>query len=329
MGRLASSKLAVLGAGAWGTVLAWLLAKNGHEVRLWTRRKEHAEALTETRKNPDYVPDLLLPENIQVTASLEQACHHSNATLIAVPSKGLRELLGKLPDVPALISCSKGLELTSFKRLSEVIREYKPNTIVAALSGPNLALEIAQSKPAAATLASENLAFAKTAQGWLNQSIFRVYSSDDLIGVEIAGALKNVIALAAGICDGLNLGDNAKATLITRGLAEMVKVGTHLGGDVKTFYGLSGLGDLVTTCSSTKSRNHTAGGRIAKGATLAELQQSGLTAEGIPTAKAVFELAAREGLELPICSEIYHVIYEDKSPRKAMNDLMGRTMKAE
>jgi glycerol-3-phosphate dehydrogenase (NAD(P)+) len=329
MGRLASSKLAVLGAGAWGTVLAWLLAKNGHEVRLWTRREKHAEVLTKTRKNPDYVPDLLLPDNIQVTASLEQACTNVEAALIAVPSKGLRELLEKLPDVPALISCSKGLELTSFKRLSEVIREYKPNAVIAVLSGPNLALEIAQGKPAAATLASENLDFAKVAQGWLNQTTFRVYSSADLIGVEIAGALKNVIALAAGICDGLVLGDNAKATLVTRGLAEMVKVGTHLGGDVKTFYGLSGLGDLVTTCSSGQSRNHTAGERLAKGATLQKLQQSGLTAEGIPTAKAVHELALEEGLELPICSEVYRVIYENKKPHEAISNLMGRTLKEE
>jgi glycerol-3-phosphate dehydrogenase (NAD(P)+) len=323
------ARLAVLGAGAWGTVLAWLLAKNNHTVHLWTRREEHAETLKQTRLNPNYVPNLVLPENVHATASLGQACQNAEAALIAVPSKGLRELLEKLPDVPTLISCSKGLELHTFKRLSEVISEYKPLSTVAALSGPNLALEIAQGKPAAATLASENLAFAKTAQSWLNQTTFRVYSSDDLIGVEIAGALKNVIALAAGICDGLGLGDNAKATLITRGLGEIVKVGTHLGGDVKTFYGLSGLGDLVTTCSSTQSRNHTAGDRIAKGATLAELQQSGLTAEGIPTAKAVHELAIREGLELPICSEIYRVIYEDKSPRKAMNDLMGRSVKVE
>jgi glycerol-3-phosphate dehydrogenase (NAD(P)+) len=248
---------------------------------------------------------------------------------MVVPSKGFREVLGKLPDVPALLSCSKGLELSSFKRLSDVIREYKPDSIVAALSGPNLALEIAEGKPAAATVASENLEFAKVAQGWLNQSIFRVYSSDDLIGVEISGALKNVIALAAGICDGLELGDNAKATLITRGLGEIVKVGTHLGGDLKTFYGLSGLGDLVTTCASGQSRNHTAGERLAKGATLEDLQKSGLTAEGIPTAKAVHDLALQEGLELPICSEIYRVIYENKKPVEAIAYLMGRTLKEE
>ncbi len=319
----------MLGAGAWGTVLAWLLAKNKHEVLLWTRRKDHAQEINQTRTNPDYVPDLVLPENIRVTSELAKACDNTNAALVVVPSKGLREVLEKLPDVPTLISCSKGLELTSFKRLSRVMQEYKPNAKIAALSGPNLALEIAQGKPAAATIASENLEFAKTAQGWLNQPIFRVYSSDDLIGLEIAGALKNVIALAAGICDGLGLGDNAKATLITRGLGEIVKVGTHLGGDVKTFYGLSGLGDLVATCSSGQSRNHRAGERLAKGATLEELQKSGLTAEGIPTTKAVHELAQQEHLDLPICSEIYRVIYENKQPHEAISNLMGRRLKDE
>jgi glycerol-3-phosphate dehydrogenase (NAD(P)+) len=323
------ARLAVLGAGAWGTVLAWLLARNEHDILLWTRREEHARALNQTRINPEYVRSLVLLENITATADLTRACTEVEAILMVVPSKGFRDVLGKLPDVPALISCSKGLELSSFKRLSEVIREYKADSIIAALSGPNLALEIAGGKPAAATVASENLEFARTAQGWLNQSIFRVYSSDDLIGLEIAGALKNVIALAAGICDGLGLGDNAKATLITRGLGEIVRVGTHLGGDFKTFYGLSGLGDLVATCSSGQSRNHTAGERLAKGATLKELQQSGLTAEGIPTAKAVYDLARQEGLELPICSEIYRVIYENKKPHEAIAHLMGRSLKEE
>jgi glycerol-3-phosphate dehydrogenase (NAD(P)+) len=323
------ARLAVLGAGSWGTVLAWLLAENHHEVSLWARREDQAQTLQRTRLNPEYVPHLTLPENVVVTSDLARACTKVEAALVVVPSKGLREVLANLPDVPMLISCSKGLEFKSFKRLSEVIKEYKPESIVAALSGPNLALEIAQGKPAAATLASENMEFAKTAQGWLNQNIFRVYSSDDLIGLEIAGALKNVIALAAGICDGLNLGDNAKATLITRGLGEIVKVGTHLGGDVKTFYGLSGLGDLVATCSSGQSRNHTAGERLAKGATLQELQASGLTAEGIPTTKAVHDLALQENLDLPICSEIYRVIYENKKPHEAIANLMGRSLKEE
>ena len=248
---------------------------------------------------------------------------------MAIPSKALREVLSQCPDAPAFISCSKGLEFESFMRFSQIIQEYKPNATIAALSGPNLAKEIAMGKPAAATLASDDIAFAKTAQGWLSQSRFRVYSSDDLIGLEIAGALKNVIALAAGMSDGLNLGDNAKATLMTRGLNEMVRVGMHLGGDLKTFYGLSGLGDLVATCSSQQSRNHIAGERIAKGASLADLEASQLTAEGVPTTRAVYQLAQQEGLELPICTEIYKVIYQNKSPQQALHDLMGRDMKME
>jgi glycerol-3-phosphate dehydrogenase (NAD(P)+) len=323
------ARLAVVGAGAWGTVLAWLLAKNHHKVSLWARREDHAQTLQQTRLNPEYVPLLALPENVVATSDLLRACHEVEAALIVVPSKGLRDVLEKLPDVPTLISCSKGLELQSFKRLSEVMKEYQPLATVAALSGPNLAPEIAQEKPAAATLASENLEVAKMAQGWLTQNSFRVYSSNDLIGLEIAGALKNVIALAAGICDGLQLGDNAKATLITRGLGEIVKVGTHLGGDLKTFYGLSGLGDLVATCSSGQSRNHTAGERLAHGATLQDLQASGLTAEGIPTTKAVHDLALQENLDLPLCSEIYRVIYERKTPQGAISHLMGRRLKEE
>jgi glycerol-3-phosphate dehydrogenase (NAD(P)+) len=318
--------LGVLGAGSWGTVIAYLLAKNGHAVRLWTRRIEHAESITTLKENRDYVPGLLLDgvvatSDIQALASLE-------AVFIAVPSKALHETLAICPDVSGFISCSKGLEFHSFKRFSQIIQDYKPAARVAALSGPNLAKEIAAGLPAAATVASTTIDFAKLAQGWLNQSRFRVYSSSDLIGLEIAGALKNVIALAAGMSDGLGLGDNAKATLITRGLNEIVRIGTHLGGDVKTFYGLSGLGDLVATCSSGQSRNHIAGERIARGATLRDLEGH-LTAEGIPTSKAVYELMVQEAIELPICSEIYKVIYQGKSPPQAIADLMGRGMKME
>ncbi len=319
--------LSVLGAGTWGTVIASLLSGNGHSVRLWTRRSNHAQDINTHKENKAYVPGLKL-ENVLATSDLE-SLSLSQAVFVAVPSKGLRQVLAECPDSSEFISCSKGLEFQSFKRFSQIIQEYKPTAKVAALSGPNLAKEIALGLPAAVTIASEDITFAKTAQLWLNQARFRVYSSDDIIGLEIAGALKNVIALAAGISDGLHLGDNAKATLITRGLNEMVKVGLYSGGDLKTFYGLSGLGDLVATCNSGQSRNHIAGERIAQGATLADLEASKITAEGIPTAKAVNELASREGLELPICSEVYRMIYENKLPQKAIADLMGRGMKME
>jgi glycerol-3-phosphate dehydrogenase (NAD(P)+) len=321
------ANLSVLGAGAWGTVIASLLANNGHFVSLWTRRPDHAQDINIHKENKAYVPGLKL-DNVVATSELE-SLSLTQAVFVAVPSKGLGEVLAACPDHSGFISCSKGLEFKSFKRFSQIIQDYKPFAKVAALSGPNLAKEIALGLPAAATIASKDMVFAKTVQAYLNQARFRVYSSDDIIGLEIAGALKNVIALAAGISDGLHLGDNAKATLITRGLNEMVKVGLHLGGDLKTFYGLSGLGDLVATCSSGQSRNHSAGEQIAKGARLADLEASQLTAEGIPTTRAVYELALREGLELPICSEIYKVIYQNKSPQKAISDLMGRDMKME
>ncbi len=322
------SVLAVLGAGAWGTVLAKVLAENGHAVRLWARREELALAINATRENRDYVPGKL-PETVRATADLTEAVAGVEAAVVAVPSKGLREVLAALPPTPAFVSASKGLEPGSMKRFSEVIADYQPGATLAALSGPNLAQEIAAGKPAAATLASPDEDFARAAQGWLNQPTFRVYTSRDLVGVETAGALKNVVALAAGLCDGLNLGDNAKASIITRGLAEIVRLGTHLGGEATTFYGLAGLGDVIATCSSPKSRNHSAGVRVARGETLADLEASLLNAEGVPTVRAVDGYAAEHGLVLPICREVYRVVYEQKAPPAALNDLMRREMKPE
>ena len=322
-------KLAVIGAGSWGTVLAWLLAQNGPTVKLWARRPALAKTINETHSNQDYLPSLKLPRNLSATSHLIEAVEGVSAAVIAVPSKGLRDVLSKLPEVPALISCSKGLEIGSFKRFSEVVAEYQPEASLAALSGPNLAKEIAAGLPAAATLASQDKNFAREAQGWFNSETFRIYTSRDIIGVEIAGAMKNVIALAAGMCDGLKLGDNAKATIITRGLNEIIRLGTHLGGDAKTFYGLAGLGDMVATCASAQSRNHTAGELFVGGASLKDIDNKHLTAEGIPTVKAVNDFALKEGLELPICNEVYRVIYEHKKPHQAISDLMGREAKAE
>ena len=324
-----SPKLAVVGAGAWGTTLAVLLAQvnPGAPVTLWARRPEFAAQLREARENRLYLPGLRLPENIHVTSNLEAV--QSAQTFMVVPSKGLRGVMERLPGVPALICCAKGLELGSFKRFSEVLGEYQPDATLAALSGPNLAKEIAAGLPASATVASRDMGLAQAVQRLLSGPTFRVYSSRDVKGVEVSGALKNVIALAAGMCDGLGLGDNAKATIITRGLAEIVRLGTHLGGETQTFYGLAGLGDVVATCSSRGSRNHTAGERVAKGDTLADLERDKLNAEGIPTVRAVVGYAQREGLELPISAEVYRVVFEAKSPQQALHDLMTRGTKAE
>ena len=329
MTQTSQPPLAVLGAGAWGTVLAWLLAQNGHPVRLWARRPALAERINAQRENPEYLSGLRLPETLRASHDLAEVTQGVAAAVVAVPSRALRDVMAQLPGVPALVSASKGLERSGLGRLSQVMGAYQPRALLAALSGPNLSREIAEGKPAAATLASSDPDFAAKAQAWFSSEQFRVYTSPDLIGVEVAGAVKNVIALAAGLCDGLVLGDNAKATLITRGLAEMLRLGTHLGGHSETFYGLAGLGDLIATCASQQSRNHTAGVRLARGATLADIEASGLTAEGVPTAKAVQHYALEKGLELPICAEVYRVVYEAKAPRAALHDLMAREMKAE
>jgi glycerol-3-phosphate dehydrogenase (NAD(P)+) len=327
--QASQATLAVLGAGAWGTVLASLLARNGHAVRLWARRKQQAERINLERENQEYAPGLPLPATLVATADLRAAVRGAAAVVVAVPTQHVRSVAGALPDVPAFISACKGFEVGSFKRPSEILGAVQPRALLAALSGPNLAREIAAGLPAAATLAAQDAAFTERAQGWFWGEGFRVYRSADLTGVEVAGAFKNVIALAAGMSDGLGLGDNAKATLVTRGLAEMRRLAEHLGGHPATIYGLAGLGDLVATCSSRGSRNHTAGERVAAGATLQELSAERLTAEGIPTVRAVRDYALEHGLELPIAAEVYRVVYEEKPPLTALRDLMARAAGAE
>jgi glycerol-3-phosphate dehydrogenase (NAD(P)+) len=321
--------VAVVGAGAWGTLLAHLLAQNpALSVVLWARRQELARQLHEARENTAYVPGIRLSPRLAFTADVE-AVAGAAAVFVAVPSRGLREVLGALPPLPALVSCTKGLELGSFKRPTQVIAEYQPQAALAALSGPNLAEEIARGLPASATVAATDTRLAERVQGWLNRSAFRVYTGTDLVGLELGGAFKNVIALAAGMCDGLALGDNAKATILTRGLAEMVRLGTQLGGEARTFYGLSGLGDLIATCNSPTSRNHQAGVRLARGETRAALAAEGLTAEGIPTVQAVARYAAEVGLELPIAEAVYRVVDEGVPPELLLRDLMTREVKPE
>ncbi len=323
------TQLSVLGAGAWGTVLAHLLAKNGHEVNLWARDETQAKQMTSTRRNERYAPDLILASNISISSDLAKCVRDAQAIIWAVPSQAARALISQVKDIPAIISCSKGIESVSSKTMTEVLAESSPKTLFAALSGPNLAGEIAQGKPAAATLASHHADFAIQAQSWFNQASFRVYTSSDLKGVEIAGAVKNIIALAAGMSDGLNLGDNAKASLLTRGLAEMVRLGKHMGGKTETFYGLAGLGDLVATCSSLSSRNHRAGELFSQGKTLEHIQNMNLTAEGIPTVKAVYDYSVQANLDLPITTEVFRVVYENKAPQVAIQDLMRREVKGE
>jgi len=329
------ANLAVLGAGNWGTTLAVLQARAGRTVTLWARRPEQAALLAQTRENVAALPGVALPSGIVVTSSLEQALAGAGAVVLAVPAQSLRVLARQLAPLLAqgtpLVSAAKGIEIESGARLSEVLaQELGAGWPMAALSGPNLAPEIARGLPAAATLASAELALAEEMQEALATPTFRLYASTDLVGVELAGSLKNVIALAAGICDGLGLGDNGKAAIITRGLAEMTRLGVAAGAQPLTFAGLSGLGDLVATCGSRLSRNHRVGEALARGRPLAEIEaELGMVAEGVPTARAVRVLAARHGVEMPISAQVYAVLFEGKSARAAAQDLLARAMARE
>ena len=322
-------RLAVVGAGAWGTVIALLLARNGHEVRLWTRRWAHAEETQRRRENLERLPGIPLPEQLQITSDLEECTAGVSAAFVAVPSVGLAQVLKRLAPLPALISCSKGLAGPGLSRLSQLMEEAQPQASIAVLSGPNLAAEIAAGMPAAAVAASEDEGLAARVQSWLQSTNFRLYTSRDPIGAEVGGALKNIIALAAGMSDGLGLGDNAKASIVTRGLVEIVRLGLELGAQRETLYGLAGLGDMVATCASRGSRNHMAGERIAQGESVDDLRAGGLTAEGIPTVEAVHAFAEERRLSLPIASEVYRVAFERKDPRVAIGDLMARASGAE
>ncbi len=322
----------MLGAGAWGSVLASLLARNGHEVVLWAHRPALAAAIAATGRNDEYVPGVHLGPGIRATSDLVDALDGGRLAFIAVPSRAFRRLgeeVARCHPPVALVNCSKGLEIATFKRLTQVLAESLPTTPLAALSGPNLAGEIAAGLPAATTVASADTGLARRVQDLLQQPTFRVYTSDDVAGVEVAGAMKNVIALACGVSDGLELGDNTKATLITRGLAEIVRLGTSLGGKAATFYGLAGVGDLVATCGSYSSRNHRAGVSLAQGATLADLEASGMTAEGVPTVEAVHRNQLVHGVDLPISREVHAVVFGGKRPRDAIQSLMTREGKAE
>lgn len=259
-----------------------------------------------------------------MTADVGYAAAGADAVLLVVPVAATDEVLGRIAAPRAVVTCAKGFLDDRLTRVSERVSQAFPDVPVAALSGPNLAAEIGDDKPAAATVASEDEALAQAVQAWLNQPSFRVYRSDDLVGVETSGALKNVIALAAGMSDGLGLGDNTKAALVTRGLAELVRLGVHLGGEVRTFYGLAGLGDLVATCASAGSRNHEAGARFARGATRADVEAAGLTAEGLATVARVDAFARAHGLDLPLTRQVHAVVHEAKPAADALRDLMRR-----
>ena len=325
---------AIVGAGGWGTALAVLWAKRGNDVTLWGNNPNRAARLRETRENVEYLPGVKLPESINVTSEIGD-CLRADLIVFVTPSVALRSVATRLRDAgldsdTILLSGTKGIEHGTGLRMTEVLHEIFPKNTVAVLSGPNLAAEVSRDLPSAAVLGCCNPQCAEELQSYLGSERFRIYSSDETIGIELGGALKNVFAIAAGASDGFGLGDNSKAALVTRGLAELLRLGTAMGGNPRTFYGLSGAGDLIATCFSQLSRNRRVGERLGRGETVGQIIASTQTvAEGIPTAKSAFECARRLQIETPIIDQIYAVVHEAKPPAHAMQELLARDQKAE
>jgi glycerol-3-phosphate dehydrogenase (NAD(P)+) len=324
-------KIAVIGAGGWGTALAAVLGENGHRVALWARNPKTAAELAATRRNPRYLPDAVLPENVTCTADLAAAAADAAIVIIAAPSHAVRTTAAALAPLLAagtvVVSAAKGLEIASLKRMSEIVVEEIPAAAanIVALSGPNHAEEVALRQPTATVAASASRAAAEAVQDALMAPYLRVYTNPDIIGVELGGALKNIVALGAGIGDGLGFGDNAKAALLTRGLAEITRLGVAMGAQPLTFAGLSGIGDLIVTCTSRHSRNRRAGLALAAGKTVGEIEgETGMVVEGIRSTLAAHQLAGRLGVEMPITAEIHNVLYQSADPREAVGRLMGR-----
>jgi glycerol-3-phosphate dehydrogenase (NAD(P)+) len=326
--------IAVIGAGSWGTALSLLWAREGHSILLWGRNESHMAETERARENKRYLPHIKLPPEIALTSDL-RACSHCALIVFVTRSTGLRAAAVELKNIgikseSVVLSCVKGIEHGSGKRMSEILAEIFPSHATAALSGPNLATEVSRGLPTATVLACSKPELGPRLQNQLGTSRFRIYTSDDLAGIELGGAFKNVFAIAAGAGDGLGLGDNSKAALVTRALAEMVRIGTKMGGQLRTFYGLSGAGDLVATCFSQHSRNRRAGEMLAKGCSLDEIAASlGTVAEGVPTAKSARECARKLGIETPIIDQVYSLLYENKPAAQAMEELLRREQKAE
>ncbi|MGP4077021.1 NAD(P)H-dependent glycerol-3-phosphate dehydrogenase [Halobacillus sp. K22] len=330
-------KVAVLGAGSWGTALAIVLADNGHEVALWAHRKQHADEINETRSNEKYLKGVTIPEGIVADSQLERVVSGAEHILLVVPTKAMREVcqnLRTLIDHKVTIThASKGIEPETFKRVSEVIQEEIPQELyedIVVLSGPSHAEEVSLRQPTTVTISSEKLEIAQKVQDLFMNRQFRVYTSPDLIGVELGGALKNIIALGAGISDGLGYGDNAKAALITRGLAEIARLGTSMGANPLTFSGLTGVGDLIVTCTSSHSRNWRAGYKLGQGNDLEKvLEDMGMVVEGVRTTKAAYQLSQTQDVEMPITAGIYQILFENAHARDVVDQLMTRIRRHE
>ncbi len=331
------ARVGIVGNATWGTTLGVVMVRNGVDVLLWCRTREEASDLQARRENRRFLPGIPFSEGLAATASRKEAFRDADLIVFAVPSGSLRENVRNVRDAfqgaPIVISATKGLEVGSGKRMSQVLEEELPSHLragICGLSGPNLAREIAEGRPSSAVVASGSAEAARRAQQIMNSTVFRVYTSDDLVGVELGGALKNIVALGAGICDGLGYGDNAKAAFITRGLAEITRLGVAAGANPLTFAGLAGLGDLIATCSSVLSRNHLVGTELAKGRHLRDVRASMQNvAEGVDTTIAAINMAKKLGVDMPITQTTYKVLFEDMDLTQAISELMERAPRPE
>jgi glycerol-3-phosphate dehydrogenase (NAD(P)+) len=327
-------KTAIVGAGSWGTALAWLWGKDGRHISLWGDNAERVERMQKIRENREYIPGLELPDSVKVTHEFRD-CADADLVVLVTPSTVLRPIATRLRKAlsnhrAVFLSCVKGIEQGTGMRMSQVIVDIFPEHEVAVLSGPNLAAEVVRSVPTATVIACQDSECASDLQGFLGSSRFRIYTNDDVTSVELGGALKNVFAIAAGASDGLGLGDNTKAALVTRSLAELIRLGAAMGGNLKTFYGLSGAGDLIATCFSKHSRNRRVGECLGRGQTIGQITSAmQMVAEGIPTTKSAYECARKLSIDTPITNEVYALLYEGKTPAQAMHDLLERDPKAE
>lgn len=329
-----TNKIAILGTGGWGTALAVLWARQESDVLLWGHTPERVKEISRTRHNSEYLPGTDLPENLRLTSELAE-CAEADVLVFVTPSVVLRDVARRLRTVvrnheTVLLSCTKGIEHGTGMRMTEILAEQFPTNPVAVLSGPNLAVEVARGLPTATVLGCRDQAIAERLQQLFGSSRFRVYTSHEIVGIELGGALKNIFAIAAGVGDGFGLGDNSKAALVTRSLAELSRLGAAMGGEPRTFQGLSGAGDLVATCFSRLSRNRRVGEELGRGKTLTEITNGMKTvAEGIPTARSAFECARKLGIETPIIDQVYAVLHQERVPAQAMQELLERDQKSE
>lgn len=327
----------MIGDGGWGTTLAVLLAKKKYPVKLWGPFPAYVRRVSKNRYNTKFLPGIHLPRNITLTESLAETVQGADLIIFAIPSKYANAVINKLKQIKTdysdkiILSVTKGIDTTQLLRVSEIIRKQLGNHVdIAVLSGPNIAIEIIKGIPSTAVVASHNLRTAKHIQALFNSQSFRIYTNTDVTGVELGGSIKNIIAIACGVCDGLGFGSNTKAAILTRGLAEMARLGKVLGAKQKTFSGLSGLGDLVTTCVSPQSRNRSVGEQLGRGKSIKTItSHMEMVAEGIETVKAAHKLSQKFNVSMPITTEVYNIIHKNKKPSKAVFDLMTRKTRSE